>query len=187
MYHILPDMELTSEKYSGLFREKGLLSFHQACEFVWQVPYGRTSNPSDFTLVLEELKGTCSSKHALLKLLADELGLDVALVMGIYPMTESNTPGVGKILEEAQLEYLPEAHCYLRYGQNRVDLTNFASVAVEQINEFFIEVPLSAQELVARKAKAHKEFLAKHYGVEAFEEIWQVRERCIAALSMYGV
>jgi hypothetical protein len=44
-------------------------------------------------IVLAEQRGTCSTKHALLRRLAIEQGLDIALVLGIYEMTERNTPG----------------------------------------------------------------------------------------------
>ena len=67
-----------------------------AGQYVCGLPYGRNSDPNDPLIVLAEQRGTCSTKHALLRRLAIEQGLDVALVVGIYEMTERNTPGVGQ-------------------------------------------------------------------------------------------
>ncbi|HWO29322.1 MAG TPA: hypothetical protein VNO32_11045 [Candidatus Acidoferrum sp.] len=64
-----------------------------AAQYVCGLPYGRNSDPSDPVIVLAEQRGTCSTKHALLRRLAIEQGLDIALVLGIYEMTERNTPG----------------------------------------------------------------------------------------------
>jgi len=50
--------------------------------------------------VLNERRGPCSTKHALLKALADEQGLPIRLMLGIYEMNARNTPGIGRVLEE---------------------------------------------------------------------------------------
>lgn len=123
MFKNIPDTQLGDGFVSNLFKSQNVSSFHGACDYVWKLPYGRTSEPYNFELVLSEQTGTCSSKHGLLKLLIDELGLDVELVVGIYAMNESNTPGVGLILESSNYDYVPEAHCYLRYNGHRIDLT----------------------------------------------------------------
>ena len=46
------------------FLDMKIKSFHSACEYVWQLPYGRTTEPYDYKLVLLEGRGTCSSKPA---------------------------------------------------------------------------------------------------------------------------
>jgi hypothetical protein len=43
------------------------MDFIELIEKVKHIPYGRNSNRYDFTLVISENKGTCSSKHAFLK------------------------------------------------------------------------------------------------------------------------
>ncbi len=83
----------------------------------------RNTCPDDPLIVLTEQRGTCSTKHALLRRLAIEQNLDVALVLGIYEMAEQNTPGVGDILRKYELVLLPEAHCYLRMARRRIDVT----------------------------------------------------------------
>jgi hypothetical protein len=41
--------------------------------------------------------------------LAIEQNLDIVLVLGIYEMSEQNTPGVGAVLAKYGLTMLPEA------------------------------------------------------------------------------
>lgn len=67
MYETLPNRSLSEGgKLSLAFSKLGLSSFHQACEYVWKLPYGRTSDRANCRLVLTEGQGTCSTKHALL-------------------------------------------------------------------------------------------------------------------------
>ena len=53
-------------------------------------------------------------KHALLRRLAIEQELDIALVPGILEMTDRTTPGVGEVLKKYGLTAMLEAHCYPR-------------------------------------------------------------------------
>ena len=55
-------------------------------------PYGRNVATSDMLAVLNERKGTCGTKHALLKSLATERALPIRLMLGIYEMNARNTP-----------------------------------------------------------------------------------------------
>jgi hypothetical protein len=86
-------------------------------------PMGATDTPDDPLIVLTENRGTCSTKHALIRRLAMEQDLDIALVLGMYEMTEQNTPGIGNVLRKYGLATLPEAHCHLRTSGKRIDLT----------------------------------------------------------------
>jgi len=183
MYKIIPDALLSDGYISSLFKSRHITNFHTACDFIWKLPYGRTSDPYNFKLVLSEQIGTCSSKHGLLKLLIDELGLDVELVVGIYAMTESNTPGVGLVLGKSKYDHVPEAHCYLRYNSHRIDLTRYETTAEAPIDQFFTETPFLVTELALNKVKMHKQFLVDKYGKAESEKIWQIREQCISALS----
>lgn len=66
---------------------------------VRNLPYGRNSNRKDITLVWKEQKGTCSSKHAFLKYVADLNTItNIELILGIYKMKESNTRNIGTFL-----------------------------------------------------------------------------------------
>jgi|APSaa5957512622_1039677.scaffolds.fasta_scaffold10768_5 hypothetical protein len=183
MYQKLPNATLLKSGHlSRQFRKIGIFTFHDACDFVWKLPYGRTSDKSNWLLVLSERTGTCSTKHALLKALANELSLNINLVLGIYPMKESNTPGVGTVLEKYGLEYIPEAHCYLEYKGKRVDLTRHGIRCDEEITEFFIEKNIDPDDIGEKKQGIHKNYIKKQYGIDKFKKIWAIREQCIGAL-----
>src|SRR5580698_10132355 len=85
---------------STAFLNLATFALRAAGQRVCELPYGRNSNPYDPLTVLTEQRGTCSTKHALLRRLAIEQRIDVALVLGIYEMAEQNTPGVGDILRK---------------------------------------------------------------------------------------
>ena len=108
-YKALPNIKLSNTlEISRSFIELGITTFHEACDYVWKLPYGRTSDRANWALVLPEGKGACSTKHALLKALANELNLNIELVVGIYPMSDKNTPGVGSVLDKYGIAFIPE-------------------------------------------------------------------------------
>ena len=76
----------------------GAGDFAAAARYVRQIPYGRITERSRYWLVLDEGRGTCTTKHATLAALARKQGIDVRLMLGIYEMSERNTPGVGPVL-----------------------------------------------------------------------------------------
>lgn len=92
----LPSVALHAERPLGLrFAALGLSDYRESARHVRNLPYGRNSDRSEWRLVLQEGRGTCSTKHALLAELARENSLPVALVLGVYEMDGANTPGVG--------------------------------------------------------------------------------------------
>ena len=123
-FHVFPDKSITqagpiSEEFLGL----DIRSFHEACRYVHNLPYGYNSNRDDLMILFKEKMGTCSTKHAVIATLAAELGLPITRGVGIYPMTEAIVAGAHKILYEYSLPYVPMIHCFLEYGDYRVDLT----------------------------------------------------------------
>jgi hypothetical protein len=172
------------------FIQVGVRDYRSAARFVSRVPYGRNTIVTDPLIVMRENRGTCSTKHALLHRLAMEQGMDVALVLGIYRMHERNTPGVGPILERHKLAALPEAHCYLRFRENRIDVTRDIDVdPPEGITRFLHEEDITPEQIGDYKRNVHQEFLRRWLAEtgtangRALDEIWQIREECIAALS----
>src|SRR5204862_2107860 len=112
----LPDVPIAaSGPVSTAFRARALSTLRTAARYVRDLPYGRVSDRARPVLVLEERRGTCTTKHALLAILAAEQGVDLALTVGIYEMNEANTPGVGAVLAAHGLATIPEAHCYLTW------------------------------------------------------------------------
>lgn len=120
----LPDARLSAKgEVSSGFLELGVTSFREACRFVANMPYGYNSDRDDPMALFREGMGTCTTKHGVIAALAKEMGLPVKKTIGIYKMTEALVTGTEAILTKHQLPYLPMTHCFLAYGQHRVDLT----------------------------------------------------------------
>jgi hypothetical protein len=139
--------------------------------------------------VLTEGRGTCSTKHALLAELATEQRLPLAFMLGIYPMNEANTPGVGRVLARRGLAEIPEAHCYLMNDGVRIGITRDIKRRTEAIAALLYEEQIARPQVSVYKVQMHQEFLRNwlqttEFGERwAFDEIWRVREECIAALA----
>jgi hypothetical protein len=167
---------------SAAFLEIGPRDFRSAARLISSLPYGRNANPEHPLAVLTEGRGTCSTKHALLRRLAIEQGLDAALVLGIFEMTERNTPGVGKVLAKYGLTVMLEAHCYLRSGGHRVDVTRKVErKPVEAMSMFLHEGDIDPDQIGSYKISLHKKMLAawatdqRVHGL-GLEELWRIRE-----------
>jgi hypothetical protein len=174
---------------STAFIGLGIRDWRSAAEMVNRLPYGRNASPSDKIAVLRERRGTCSTKHALLRRLAIEQDLEIELVMGIYLMSGRNTPGVGDVLVRYGLKALPEAHCYLRSGKRRIDVTRVMEPhPVESIAQFLHEEAISPDQIGEYKVNVHRRFLQPWMASldpkipYTLDEIWDIREECIAAL-----
>ncbi|MEM6394892.1 MAG: hypothetical protein AAF741_00995 [Bacteroidota bacterium] len=155
---------------------------------VQHLPYGRISNATDLGLVLSEQKGTCSTKHALLKKMADLNGIDgVELVLGMYLMSEVNTPGIYPILTQHDLEAIPEAHCYLKVEEKRYDFTKPDSDIARIETDILEEVIIQPEQVGTFKRNYHRDYLRKYISKNniymSFETLWKIREACIQQLS----
>jgi hypothetical protein len=173
---------------SGLFLERGFTDFSQAAEFIRSLPYKRNSSKEDSSIVLRENCGTCSTKHAVLALLASEHNIPgVQLMMGIYKMNSVNTPRIGKVLENAGLAYIPEAHNYLRVNGEVLDCT-VPGQGFSFIDDLLEEKEILPSQVGDHKVHYHQEFL-RRWLVEnpsiklTFAELWKLREQCIQNLS----
>jgi hypothetical protein len=188
VWAVLPNIPLLP-KISPLARlceQRGLSTFHRVADRVHRLPYGRNGDPRDVRCVLEEGRGTCSTKHALLAALAQEHGVELPLMLGIFEMDAINTPAVTAVLRDAGLPCLPEAHCFLLWGKTRVDLTGLRMSLGER--HFLVEERIRPGDIVDGKARRHREYLerwrherslTKRWSVDA---LWAVRERCMMAL-----
>lgn len=183
----LPQVRLVAgAPLSHQFRERGCADVRAAARWVFLLPYGRNSDRSDYQLVLQEHRGTCSTKHALIAALADEIALDLDLVLGIYEMNGSNTPGVGPVLAAAGLEALPEAHTYLKLGEHRIDITRPAADVLAS-STILYEERIAPGDIGEYKIQCHKAYLGRWLSLRSglgmsVDDLWSVRERCIAAL-----
>jgi hypothetical protein len=164
------------------------MEFKELIDKIKNLPYGRNANRHDFSLVLSENKGTCSSKHAFLKDYADINEIkNVKLYIGIFKMSEVNTPKLGSLLSENNVEYIPEAHCYLKINQIPVDATTSDSFYDKIKQDIMEEIEIIPNQVSDFKVEYHKAFLKKWITEtnqnNTFEEIWEIREQCISKLS----
>lgn len=179
------DFELGDTSICRDAKRLGLRSFMGLAEYVRELPYRRTED-SDADAVLAEGCGTCSSKHRLLAVVAHESGhTNIRLTVGIYEMSERNTPGVGGILYAAALPFIPEAHCYLTIAEQRLDFTGLSAGEAPVFDSLTAERFTEPDELSTVKRAFHCAYLrdwARIRGL-SLDRVWRVRESCIAALS----
>jgi hypothetical protein len=173
---------------SKLLLTKEITDFKSAIAYIHQLPYGRTSDRSDYNLILLENKGTCATKHAFLKQLAIENNQDaVELYIGIYQMNETNTKGVGSVLNNYNLDYIPEAHTYLKINGNLLDITRATENKTSFEDSLLTEQQILPHQIGDFKVNWHQTFLKQWITDEqlpyAVQEIWNIREECILALS----
>ena len=121
---VFPDKSISklgiiSEKFLSI----GIKSFIEACHYVHNLLYGYNSNRDDLMILFKENKGTCTTKHAVIATLAEELNLPIEKNIGLYAMTEDIVTGTSEILAKYSLPYVPMVHCFLVYGKYRVDLS----------------------------------------------------------------
>jgi len=110
---------IISEKFINL----GIKTFWDACVYVHALPYGYNSTPDDILILFKEGYGSCTTKHAVIATLAEELDIPIYKMVGIYAMNEDIVTGTSRILEKYHLPYVTMNHCFLVYDSYRVDLT----------------------------------------------------------------
>lgn len=190
MHYLIPDFRLKSKgPVSDAFIEKGILSFKEAMNFVKELPYLRNADKTDVTIVLKELCGTCSTKHAVIKRLADEQSLEnTELVLGIFMMNREFSDKVGSVLKQYNLSAIPEAHNYLKYKGQIIDLTFTGDESENFSSELVSEVVISPDQILDYKINLHQDFikqwLSEHEEIPyRYQELWQIREKCIQSLA----
>jgi hypothetical protein len=178
----------SNDELTQLIRNKNLFTWNELTKYIKSLPYGRTINRTDLSLVLKECKGSCSSKHALLKKVAILNKVpNIKLILGLYKMNSNNTPKIGNVLHKNTIDYLPEAHCYLMVNGERIDYTSSSSDFKRIKNDVVFEKEIEPHEIAKFKVEYHKNYLKtwiKEQNIPfSFDEIWNLREECISNLS----
>ncbi|WP_152975613.1 hypothetical protein [Lacinutrix himadriensis] len=166
----------------------GLTDFVSVCNYVKELPYGRNTDRANYTSILQENKGTCSTKHAFLKEIAMENEADHMLFyLCIYKMKEANTIGIGEILANYNLAYIPEAHTYLKFQNKILDFTRIEESQTSFKNAILFEEEILPKQIGDYKLAFHKNYIKtwiKDNNIPySFSEIWNIRETCISQLS----
>ena len=186
---MLTQQKLTAtDAITKLVLDKNIHTWEDLISYTQKLPYGRNNNRTDFSLVISEAKGTCSSKHAFLKKIASLNNIpNVVLILGMYKMNHHNTPNIGKVLLENNINYIPEAHCYLKINQKRVDITNANADFSKLKNDILEEIEITPEQVADFKVTYHQNFLKNWIQQNnipySFKEIWSIRELCIQNLS----
>jgi hypothetical protein len=186
----LPDVALLSKGIiSDNFLEHGIIDFKQACNYIQNLPYGRNADKTKLHTIFQDQCGTCSTKHAVLAQLADEQQInEIQLICGIFKMNGINTPAVAKILMDHDLDYLPEAHNYLKYKNKIFDFTFPENQkSLEFIPDLMEETIILPHQIATFKIEYHQTFLntwleANPLIPYTVEQLWDIREECIKAL-----
>ncbi len=181
-FFLKSDDELTTQ-----IIEAGIVTWNDLVRSVQNFSYGRNSNRFDLSLVWDERKGTCSSKHAFLKHISELNNIpNVKLILAFYKMDEQNTPGIGTVLEEHSLKFVPEAHCYLKVNNEVLDITKANSDFSSYSDAILETKEIKPTDVADNKIQWHREFLTKWLEESdlamTLDELWLIREKCIHAL-----
>ena len=123
-YTVFPEKTIVDKgPIASTFLGMGIETFHAACRYVNELPYGYNSDRDDPMILFKEKLGSCTTKHAVIATLASELEIAIDKHIGIYAMTETLVTGTIKILERYGLPYVPMVHCFLGFENQRVDLS----------------------------------------------------------------
>lgn len=183
-FEIKPCGEISSE-----FLKMNISTFQDACEFIARLPYGRNLDKNDLKTIFSDNCGTCSTKHATLKKLAQENDFEgLNLMLGIFKMNAENTVAITGTLRKYNLEFIPEAHNYLKFENKILDFTKSNSNTSDFEDSLLLEMEMLPNQISNYKVEFHKEFLKKWLTENPeikldLEKLWKVREKCIEDLS----
>jgi len=180
----ISDAGVVSQK----FREMGISSFQEACQYIKQLPYRRNTDKENLLTVLTDGYGTCSTRHALLKLLAMEQRQDISLMLCIFSMNKWNTPEVTATLEKYDLDCIPEAHNYLVVGNEIIDCTRHNLDNRWFVNDILTETAIDPNQITGFKVSYHRQFLnswlQQHPQISySADQLYAIREQCILDLT----
>jgi hypothetical protein len=145
--------------------------------YVALLPYRRNQYKKNLLCVADEKCGTCSTKHVLLKKVAEEHGHDeIHLVIGIFLLNQHNTPKAKSILNSFYLRGFPEAHCYLTFDAKIYDFT-FPSGSFNFAHDLLEEHVVTADEVATKKLGLHKQFMRN----------WQNKNKYHLHMKSYGI
>jgi hypothetical protein len=174
---------------SAKFLSLGIHSFLDASRYVHEMPYGYNSDRDDPMILFKENKGTCTTKHAVIATLAQELDLPIVKNAGIYAMTEEIVTGTDEILTKYNLPYVPMVHCFLVYGEFRVDLSEGNKNGKNRSIEDFlytqqVEPNISAKDEYLLYRKALKDLILTHKDLQDVDikQILHAREEGLKQL-----
>ncbi|MCH9634560.1 MAG: hypothetical protein S4CHLAM7_13130 [Chlamydiae bacterium] len=178
---MIPNFELDPLGELGeLLKKKQIETFHAAIRFAYDLPYQRISNLEDLRLAATECRGTCSSKHGFLAKLAqenNEHSFQVELI--VFPFYSSFAPSLKDRFEKFSIDYILEAHCYLKYKDQIIDITSsrFDCTRYYSENKAFSTQKLAFSQVGSYKQKLHEDLFRKWCKTlnKPFDGLWKLR------------
>ena len=102
-------------------------------------------------------------------------------------MNDKNTSGVEPVLSKYNLNYLPQAHTYLKINGELIDITRSVESEINFMDDLIFEEEITPNQVLDYKRELHQNYLKEWIKKEeidyTFEEIWSIREESIAILS----
>ncbi len=186
----LPNFKIQQNgEISKEFLKRNIHTFSEATEFINNLNYGRNENKNNLKTIFTDNCGTCSTKHSILKKLAEENNeSEIKLILGIFKMNANNTSEIKETLKKNNLEYIPEAHNYLKYVNEIFDFTKIGSKPSDFENDLLEEIEILPNQITTFKVEYHKKFLQnwlnENNNIELnLNELWKIREECIQNLT----
>ena len=162
---------ISTDAYTALAKRYEQHTWHDLIRYTHQLSYGRNSDRQNPRLVLLDSNNIP----------------DVQLILCLYKMKAENTPGIGSILNQNGLPFIPEAHCYLTIDGMRVDITKTSSQIERIIPDIIEEREITPDQVSNYKVQYHKAYIKQWIQTintsYSFTDIWNLREQCIRNLS----
>jgi hypothetical protein len=185
---VLPEFGITSDGVvSSAFHSRDIATFHQAAIYIQALPYGFNETSDDSMVLFRDGFGTCTVKHGIIARLAQEHGIPVTRCEGFYPLTDRIVTGAGAILDEYGLPYVPRTHCFLKYRDSYVDLTDGnctgKNIAIES---YFKIIPVVPDQSDSEVDALRRSFFAalcaedQRFAAVGVERILEALKRCSA-------
>jgi len=161
---VLPNVSLSPQgPMSRRYLEQGLTTFHAACQWTKDLPYGRNTHSEDSLILFEEGHGTCTPKHGAVARLAQEHDLLVQKNLGFYRLNDEIATGVNAVLAPYGLDFIPQIHCFLVYQNYRVDLTEGnCNGKNKTIEDYDFVVPVEPDITQAQDQTCYREQLRRY-------------------------
>jgi len=76
-------------------------------------------------------------------------------------MDKNNTPKIGIVLIDNAIDFIPEAHCYLKIDGKRNDFTTCQSDSKKLKKDIIEELEIQPEQVARLKVEYHKDYLKK--------------------------
>ena len=155
------------------FAQQNIHDLYAAINYIHNLKYQPPSEPFNWNLVIPEQRGTCSTRHALLVVLAQENHIPFTLGQAIYNLTPEKFPIIRSLLEKYKLPFILESHNFIIFKDYFLDSTFPGNAALLCKHDVESVKPIDCGELLHEKTVLYPQFLKqwlKQYGNMTLDE-----------------